>query len=123
MDASVLEAQPGTSGEVSHGSTGQHLTGARERGDPGADVDAEPAPIVSPSLALARVEASSDRQPVGREGGDEVERASGGLRRSVEHREHPVAGVLHSRAATRDDVSATDGFVQVELAAPEGRGK
>src|SRR5438128_12682212 len=91
MRAAVLEDNPRTGHQVFDGARGEHLTCARQSGDPRANVDCKPADVVAHPLALTGVHARSDFEAGLMEAIADGDSAADGARR-------PVAGGAASLA-------------------------
>ena len=118
VGAKVVEDEPRAYRQVANGPTGKHVPGFGHGTDPRTDVHRQPAPVVAPSLALARVDADPDpKAPCGqrrRQFQSELTRPS----RCVEDREHPVARMFGASAAVLIEEDIDDFVVDAELLAP-----
>jgi hypothetical protein len=60
VGAKVVEDEPRAYRQFANGPTGKHFPGSGHGTDARTDVHRQPAPVVAPSLALARVDADAD---------------------------------------------------------------
>ena len=100
-----VNSMPEPSGEIPHGRRHQHLAGSGEGADPGTEVHGDAGDVVAAQLALTGVQAGADLEAEAVAPPSPIaSRTADGARRSVEHREEPVAGRFH-RTATRRVIS------------------
>src|SRR5206468_5557382 len=90
MLTDALEGQPAAGGEILDRLRHRDLAGARQRADPSADRDADPAHLAVDHLALPGVDAGSNLYPQATDGFDDVLGATDGAPRPVECGEEPV---------------------------------
>ena len=118
LSAAVYELDAGPCDEVPHCRGGEYLASLREGADTGADVYRQAREVVTADFAFADVDSGADLYPKRTRAVGDCLRAANSAGRTVEGREHAIAGRVDLPAVELFELNADHRVVAVEEGAP-----